>query len=579
MYMIADIKKLEFDKIKEIISRYGATDLGRESISQIQPLSHKDEINIKLIETEQAKLMMLRYDETPLTGVLDIRTLIRKAEIESVLSVEEFMRVVSHQEAIQRTNQYIKKIDLLDIDYGYLKPYYQRIENLSMLKQAIDAVIDPKGDIYDHASANLGKIRRKIKISEDRINNHMASLLKSEANKLSDTLITIRNNRLVLPVKAEYKNAFNGVVHDQSASKETVFMEPMSCFKLNNELQSLKIDEETEIELILRALTKKVTEHTDALKSNLQIFTYLDLVFAKAKYAIEMDMHRPLLTDQIKLINARHPLIDPEEVVGNNIFFDDYRHIIITGPNTGGKTVALKTLGLLSLMVQSGMLIPVNEHSETVVFKHIFADIGDEQSIEQSLSTFSSHISNIIRIFNHLEDDALVLLDEIGSGTDPKEGASLAIAMMDYIRKHKIYSMVTTHYPELKTYAYNLDDIINASVEFDLDTLQPTYKLKVGIPGESNAISIARRLGLDQSICKQAENVSISFDTDVTKLVRKLEKQSHHLDDQIQEEKQVILTLKDKEKELKILKEKHIKEHNRTLEKYAEDNRLNKKKL
>lgn len=574
MFMIADIKKLEFDKIRQILTSYGRTDLGREDMLKISPLRDQSHIEKKLLETEQAKIMVLRYDETPLTGVLDIRAVIRKAKIESVLTIEEFMKIVSHQEAIQRTNQYIKKIQNLDIDYSSLKEYYDRLVNLSDLKSEIDRIIDAKGQIYDKASAKLAKLRRQIKISEDKINQQMASLLKSEANKLSDSIITIRNNRLVLPVKAEYKNIFNGVVHDQSASKETVFMEPMSCFTLNNELQGLLIDEENEIETILRALTLKVTERTDDLSNNLRLFTYLDLVFAKAKYAIEMDMNKPKLTNQIKLINARHPLIDPKEVVGNNIFFGDYHHIIITGPNTGGKTVALKTLGLLSLMVQSGMLIPVNEHSETLVFNHIFADIGDEQSIEQSLSTFSSHISNIIRIFNHIEDKALILLDEIGSGTDPKEGASLAISMMDFIRSHDIYSMVTTHYPELKTYAYNLDDIINASVEFDLQTLKPTYKLKIGIPGESNAISIARRLGLDDSICKQAEDVSISFDTDVTKLVRKLEKQSHELDQQLEKEKEQLMQLKEKEEALRREKEKQIKEHNRVLNQYAEENRL-----
>ncbi|HKL47243.1 MAG TPA: endonuclease MutS2, partial [Candidatus Izemoplasmatales bacterium] len=522
----------------------------------------------------QAKVMILRLDETPLTGVLDIQSVIKKAEIESILTVEEFMKIVSHQEAIQRTNQYIKKIDLLEIDYDGVKSYYDRLVNLSSLKKDIDRIIDPKGEIYDKASPKLGQLRRKIKVSEEKINQQMAALLKSEANKLSDSIITIRNNRLVLPVKSEYKNSFNGVVHDQSASKETVFMEPMSSFKLNNELQSLRLDEENEIEAILRKLTAEVSEHTESLTNNLNIFTYLDIVFAKAKYAIAYDMHRPELTKQIKLINARHPLIEPDEVVGNNVIFGGYRHIIITGPNTGGKTVALKTLGLLSLMVQSGMLIPVNEHSETIVFNHIFADIGDEQSIEQSLSTFSSHISNIIRIFNHIEDNALVLLDEIGSGTDPKEGASLAISMMDFIRKHHIYSMVTTHYPELKTYAYNLDDIINASVEFDLQTLKPTYKLKIGIPGESNAISIARRLGLDGSICKQAEDVSISFDTDVTKLVRKLEKQSHALDEQIKKEEIQLKEIDEMKISLDLLKEKHIQEHNRVLKTYAEENQL-----
>ncbi|MGE4572223.1 MAG: endonuclease MutS2 [Candidatus Izemoplasmatales bacterium] len=570
--MIADIHKLEFDKIKEILETYAKTDLGKSVVLDLMPMNNQIAIEKALLEVEQAKIMTLRLDQTPLTGVLNIEGLIRKASIQSVLSIEDFVKIISHQEAIARTNQYIKKINLLDIYYEDLKVYYEGLENLSELKIKIEKVIDPKGEVYDHASQKLSKIRKQIKISEDKINNLMNHLLRSEASKLSDSIITIRNNRLVLPVRAEYKNSFKGVIHDQSASKETVFMEPMGCFTLNNELQSLILDEENEIEAILRGLTLEVAEKVDALKSNLEIFTYLDLVFAKAKYACDFEMTRPKISGKIKLLNARHPLIDPKEVVGNHIQFNDYRHIIITGPNTGGKTVALKTLGLLSLMVQAGMLIPVNDGSETLIFKHIFADIGDEQSIEQSLSTFSSHIGNIIRIFNKLDDKSLVLLDEIGSGTDPKEGASLAISMMNFIRKHNIYSMVTTHYPELKTYAYHLDDTINASVEFDLNSLKPTYKLRIGTPGESNAIKIARRLGLHEEICQEAESVSISFDNDVSSLVRKLEKQSLDLDQQIDDYKEKQENLEIQIMELDQEKQKMIQKQNQVLHKYALEN-------
>jgi DNA mismatch repair protein MutS2 len=576
--MIADIYKLEFDKIRTQLSSYGQTDLGRSDILKISPKTDQSFIENQLIEVEQAKIMIQRYDETPLRGVLDIYPLIRKAQIQSVLTIVELMRVVSHQEAVERTQRYIKKVIQLEIDMSALKTYYDRIESVAGVKSEIQSIISNKGEIYDKASPELSKIRRKIKIKEEKIHQMMQSLLKSEAHKLSDSIITIRNQRLVLPVKAEYKNSFNGIVHDQSASRETVFMEPMKCMVLNNELQSLFIDEETEIERILRELTILVGEKSEVLKQNLMLFTYLDVVFAKAKYAVEYDMTRPNLTNKIHLNHARHPLIAPSEVVGNQIYFEDYRHIIITGPNTGGKTVALKTLGLLSVMVQSGMLIPVNDGSETIVFSNIMADIGDEQSIEQSLSTFSSHISNIIRVFNQLEDDSLILLDEIGSGTDPKEGASLAISMMNFIRKHRVYSMVTTHYPELKTYAYDLDDTLNASVEFDLKSLQPTYKLKIGTPGESNAISIARRLGLDASICDEAEHVSISFDTDVSKLVKKLEKQSAQLDAQIEDEKARVESLKKEMDDLQLEKQKMIKEQNRVLKQYALENKENQLK-
>ncbi|MGD9964393.1 MAG: endonuclease MutS2 [Candidatus Izemoplasmatales bacterium] len=532
--MYAEIKKLEFDKILKILQNFAHTDMGKSQVLEIVPLSNADEIKRLLFEVEQAKIIIQRYDETPLTGVLDIREIIKKAEIGSVLNIDELIRIVSHQEALSRTIAFVKKVISLNLDFSYLKNYYERLESIAPLKQEIDRVIDKKGEIYDNATPKLAEVRKKIRVTEERIDSKMQSLVKSEQTKLSDNLITIRNNRLVLPVKSEFKNSLKGIVHDQSASGETVFIEPIACVEMNNDLSRYFVEEAAEIDNILRNLTYKVAEYTDELSSNLNIFTYLDIVFAKAKYALNNDFNRPdIVKDKINLINAKHPLIPRDVVVGNNISFHDYHHIIITGPNTGGKTVALKTLGLLSIMVQSGMLIPVGENSQTICFNNIFADIGDEQSIEQSLSTFSSHISNIIRIIKYADDNSLVLLDELGSGTDPKEGASLAISIIEFLRKKKLYSMITTHYPELKTYAYDLDNTINASVEFDIETLKPTYRLKIGVPGTSNAIMIARRLGLNDEICKSAENVSLSFDTDVSKLIAKLEKQSLELDQDI----------------------------------------------
>jgi DNA mismatch repair protein MutS2 len=532
--MYAEIKKLEFDKILKILQNFAHTDMGKSQVLEIVPLSNADEIKRLLFEVEQAKIIIQRYDETPLTGVLDIREIIKKAEIGSALNIDELIRIVSHQEALSRTIAFVKKVISLNLDFSYLKNYYERLESIAPLKQEIDRVIDKKGEIYDNATPKLAEVRKKIRVTEERIDSKMQSLVKSEQTKLSDNLITIRNNRLVLPVKSEFKNSLKGIVHDQSASGETVFIEPIACVEMNNDLSRYFVEEAAEIDNILRNLTYKVAEYTDELTSNLNIFTYLDIVFAKAKYALNNDFNRPdIVKDKINLINAKHPLIPRDVVVGNNISFHDYHHIIITGPNTGGKTVALKTLGLLSIMVQSGMLIPVGENSQTICFNNIFADIGDEQSIEQSLSTFSSHISNIIRIIKYADDNSLVLLDELGSGTDPKEGASLAISIIEFLRKKKLYSMITTHYPELKTYAYDLDNTINASVEFDIETLKPTYRLKIGVPGTSNAIMIARRLGLNDEICKSAENVSLSFDTDVSKLIAKLEKQSLELDQDI----------------------------------------------
>ncbi|MDD3711909.1 MAG: endonuclease MutS2 [Candidatus Izemoplasmatales bacterium] len=556
--MYAEIKKLEFDKILRILSTFSQTDIGKKEVLEILPITDVEAIKRLLFEVEEAKIIIERYDETPLTGILDIREIIKKAEIGSVLNIDELLRVVSHQEAIVRTIVFVKKVISLNLNFTNLKDYYDRLVSINALKNEIDKVIDKKGEIYDNASAKLADIRKKIRVTEDRIESKMQSLLKSEASRLTDSLITIRNNRLVLPVKSEFKNAVKGIIHDQSASGETVFIEPISCFEMNNDLSRYFVEEANEIDALLRMLTYKVGEYTVELGNNLQIFTYLDIVFAKAKYALANDFTRPNITKKINLINARHPLIPKDVVVGNNISFHDYHHIIITGPNTGGKTVALKTLGLLSIMVQSGMLIPVNENSETICFNNIFADIGDEQSIEQSLSTFSSHIGNIIRIIEKCGDDSLVLLDEIGSGTDPKEGASLAISIIEYLRRKKLYSMITTHYPELKTYAYDLDNTVNASVEFDIETLKPTYKLKIGVPGTSNAIMIARRLGLMEEICQKAENISLSFATDVSKLIAKLDRQSIELDNELsvlkernqklEEEKQKYINLQSQEK-------------------------------
>lgn len=577
--MHTDLKKLEFPKILKEIQKYAASDLAKAETLKLEPLTDSIEIERLLEETFQAMIMIQRYDQTPMTGVLNIQDTIRKSEIGSVLSIEEFLRVVSHQEAVSRNLNFIKKVNQLDIESSALQDYYDRLVSLPGLKTKILDIIDVKGEIYDNASVKLLQIRKKINITEERIDSKMASLLRSEANKLTDTLVTIRNNRLVLPVKAEYKNSFKGVIYDTSSSGETVFIEPLSCFTMNNELQTLRVQESAEIERILRELTLSVGEVSEDLKSNLSILTYLDIVFAKAKYAIAYNCQKPTIKpNTINLLNARHPLIKQSEVVGNNINFHKYNIIVITGPNTGGKTVALKTLGLLSIMLQSGILIPCDEGSETMVFENIFADIGDEQSIEQSLSTFSSHISKIIQIIDHATPNSLILLDEIGSGTDPKEGASLAISIINYLRKRAVYAMITTHYSELKTYAFDLDDTINASVEFDINTLRPTYKLKIGIPGTSNAIQIASRLGLQKEIIEAAKEVSVSFDTDISNLIKKLENQSLELDQDIEKYHAGQKELKAKQSALEDLIIEEKTKQNRLLEKLEKEKRETFKK-
>ncbi|MBU0997365.1 MAG: endonuclease MutS2 [Firmicutes bacterium] len=549
--MNTDITLLEFDKILERLKKDAVTDLAKQTIPSIRPSNHLEAIELMLKEVEEALTMIERYDETPLSGVLNVKEALIRSSIGSTLSIEELLRIVSLIDASSRSVAYIKKIKQLEIPSEILYHYYEDITNHPLLKRAIEECIDDKGTVVDDASMELSQIRKKIHISEKRVEERMSQLLRSEQTKLTDSIITIRNNRLVLPVKAEYKNSFKGIIHDQSSSKETVFIEPMSCVEINNLLSTLQVEEQNEIEKILQKLSFLVSEVSLELQNNLRIFTELDIIFAKAKYALKNDHHRPEITkNEIELRQARHPLIPRETVVANTISFFQYKTIVITGPNTGGKTVALKTLGLLSLMVQSGLLIPVAPLSKTMVFKNIYADIGDEQSIEQSLSTFSSHITKIIYILRHLEPNSLILLDELGSGTDPKEGASLAISILDYIRTQNVYSMVTTHYPELKVYAYDLEDTVNASVEFDIESLKPTYRLKIGVPGTSNALDIAQRLGLMDEIINHARTVSMSFDNDTVVLMKKLEKQSLLLQDKIDEVEKRNQELEQKKSEL-----------------------------
>lgn len=540
--MYTDISILEFDKILNMLRRYVTTDLGKSEVLFIQPSNHQEQIENMLKEVQEAKCMIERYDETPLDGVLNVKDALKRSLIGSTLQIEELQRIVSLIEAASKSNVYIKKIKQLQIPLDFLGHYYDELSMHPSLKKAIDLCIDDRGQIYDDASEELSAIRKKIHISEKRVEERMASLLKSEQAKLTDSIITIRNGRLVLPVKAEYKNSFKGIVHDQSSSKETVFIEPMSCVEINNQLQTLFLDEKDAIEKILAKLSYEVSLSAEELTNNLRIFTELDIIFGKAKFALANHHEAPEITaSEIELIHARHPLISIDTVVPNTIAFYQYHTIVITGPNTGGKTVALKTLGLLSIMVQSGMMIPVDAGSKTMIFNHIFADIGDEQSIEQSLSTFSSHITKIILILRSIEKKSLILLDELGSGTDPKEGASIAISILDYIRNRSVYAMVTTHYPELKMYAYDLEDTVNASVEFDIETLKPTYRLQIGVPGTSNALDIASRLGLMDEIIEHARTVSMQFDNDTVILMKKLEKQSiamqKEMDDLLQSKK------------------------------------------
>lgn len=557
---------LEFPKILAQIRNYAETDLGKQLVMAIEATNNQEMIELWLNEVFEAKTMIERFDSSPMTGVLNIRDSIKRASLGSTLSIEELLSIVSLIEAVSNNQRFIRKIRQLEIISKTLNHYYDELIPLTFIKTQVEKCIDNKGQVYDDASIELSSVRKRLAVNQKRVTEKMESLLKSESVKLTDNIITIRNNRLVLPVKAEYKNSFKGIIHDQSSSRETVFIEPMGCVETNNLIQTLFLQENEEIEKILAKLSGLIGDNANELSSNFNILTSLDVIFAKAKYAISTSSTKPEITDNtIHLIKARHPLIDKEVVVANTIHFGRYRSIIITGPNTGGKTVALKLLGLLSIMVQSGLLIPAEEGSKTRIFSNIFADIGDEQSIEQSLSTFSSHITKIIKILETVDSDSLVLLDELGSGTDPKEGASLAIAIMDFLRDHKAYTMVTTHYPEMKLYAFNKDDTVNASVEFDIDTLRPTFRLQIGTPGTSNALEIASRLGLSDNVIAHAKKVSLSFDNETTILMKKLEIQSIELNQEIEEYKSKKNVLEHKHQEIQKTLDQTKAEQNKLL--------------
>lgn len=545
--MYASTTILEFDTIKDHIRRYTHTLYAKTLVDAIEPSNNALEINRLLDETNHALTILHRYSEPPFGGIRDVSETLQRARLYATLRPTDFLDVVGLVEAASNNIRFYRTIQDNDIPGDALEGYYYDLQAIPSLKQAIEQVITVDGNIHDNASNELLKLRNAIHRNEQKVNEKLNQLLHSHKTKLADQLITLRNNRFVVPVKLSEKNNFPGTIIDYSSSGETVYMEPKSVQEINNKISLLSLAEEREMERILRELTAHVAEHHGALLLNFELLSLLDMIYAKAKYALEYDCLRPTITeDTILLRHARHPLIPQQEVVANTIAFQpDQKMIIITGPNTGGKTVALKTMGLLSIMLQSGLLIPVAEGSSTVLFEHIFADIGDEQSIEQSLSTFSSHMTRIISIIDQMTVGSLILLDELGSGTDPKEGASLAISLLDYFRVRGVYLMATTHYPELKAYAYDKEEIQNASVEFDVETLRPTYRLLLGTPGKSNALLISRRLGLKESIVKAAEDHVVTAKDDVADLIQKLELQGQHLDKRMTEYDNLIQQNKD----------------------------------
>ncbi|WP_181349773.1 endonuclease MutS2 [Thalassobacillus sp. CUG 92003] len=497
---------LEYKKIIERLSQQTATSLGSEQVKALRPSTDLQEVQLWQAETDEAAHVLRLKGQAPLGGIVDIKPSLKRTTIGGILSPYECLEIASTIYGGKQLKRFIE--DAEEPEMPMLRELAGNIVSLNELERHIRNCIDDHGVVMDGASSQLRSIRSRIRTYESRIRDKMDAYTKSKSKMLSDAIVTIRNERYVLPVKQEYRSAIGGIVHDQSSSGATLFIEPQAIVDLNNQLQESKVQEKNEIEKILKELSEAIAADETYLYENVKRLGHIDFMFARAKLAQTMKASKPTMNDHgvINMRQARHPLIAAEEVVPNDVELGkDYTSIVITGPNTGGKTVTLKMVGLCTLMAQSGLQIPAMDGLEMAVFENVFADIGDEQSIEQSLSTFSSHMTNIVDILSRVDDKSLVLFDELGAGTDPQEGAALAMSILDEVVSRHARVIATTHYPELKAYGYNRNEVTNASVEFDIDTLKPTYRLLIGVPGRSNAFEISRRLGLDESVITSAK--------------------------------------------------------------------------
>ncbi len=502
------LKTLEYNKIIEILTGKADSEPGKKLCHELVPSTSLPDIRKNQCETRDALNRLFKAGTTSFGNNRDLGFSIRSLEVGSSLSASELLKIAAFLDNVARIKAYGKR-EREDAQEDALTEYFEQLTPLTQLANEINRCILSEDEIADDASPRLNSIRRSKLVTNEKIRNQLNSMLNgSQRTYLQDAVITMRNNRYCVPVKAEYKGQVNGMVHDQSATGSTFFIEPAAVVSLNNQLKELDLQEQEEIEAILAQLSAQASAHTEELGANQQAMTTLDFIFAKAKLALEQNATEPIFnTDHyINIHKGRHPLLDKKKVVPIDIHLGkDFDLLIITGPNTGGKTVSLKTVGLFTLMGQAGMHIPALDRSELSIFTEVYADIGDEQSIEQSLSTFSSHMTSIVHILAHADADSLCLFDELGAGTDPTEGAALAIAILNYLHDRGIRTMATTHYSELKIYALSTSFVENACCEFNVETLRPTYRLLIGIPGKSNAFAISSKLGLSEDIINAAK--------------------------------------------------------------------------
>ncbi len=502
------LRVLEYHKIIDRLTEKASSEPGKRLTAALVPMTDPEEITAAQTQTADALGRLFAKGPTSFGSNKDLGMSLKSLEVGSVLSIAELLRIASFLENVNRIKAYGRR-DRDDLPGDSLDIYFDSLEPLTPLANEINRCILSEEEIADDASPALKRIRRSMAITNDRIHSQLNSMINGSLRTyLQDAVVTMRDNRYCIPVKSEYKGQVPGMVHDQSSTGSTFFIEPAAIVNLNNELKELSIKEQEEIVAVLASLSALAASHTEALAENQKSMTMLDFIFAKASLAMEQNATMPLFnTDhQIRIRKGRHPLIDKKAVIPVDILLGiDFDLLIITGPNTGGKTVALKTVGLLTLMGQAGLHIPALDRSELSVFHEVYADIGDEQSIEQSLSTFSSHMTSIVSILQEADTDSLCLFDELGAGTDPTEGAALAISVLDYLHNRGIRTMATTHYSELKVYALSTPFVENACCEFNVETLRPTYRLLIGIPGKSNAFAISSRLGLPDHIIEDAK--------------------------------------------------------------------------
>ncbi|MDY5186684.1 MAG: endonuclease MutS2 [Streptococcus alactolyticus] len=517
------LEQLEFDKVKQLFEGYLQTEQGQEELHKLEPMTEADRILRSFDEMSDMEQIFIEHHSFGMGSLRDVSESMRRLELEADVNISEIIDIKKVLQVSAEVKHFYN--DLENVELTALNTLFDKLELLPSLQGSLQAINDG-GFIENFASAELGRIRRQINHSESRVRQILQDILKKQADHLTETLLASRNGRAVLPVKNTYRNRISGVVHDISASGSTVYIEPRAVVQLNEEITQLRADERHEMARILRELSNMLRPHTQIIRNNAWVLGHLDFVRAKFLFMQERRAVVPQLSSDktVQLLQARHPLLlNP---VANDLHFrQELTIIVITGPNTGGKTVMLKTLGLAQLMAQSGLPILADKGSKVAIFKEIFADIGDEQSIEQSLSTFSSHMTNIVSILDQADKDSLVLVDELGAGTGPQEGASLAMAILEHLRLLEVKTMSTTHYPELKAYGIETDFVENASMEFDTDTLSPTYHFMQGVPGRSNAFEIARRLGLAEIIVNEAERLTDS-DTDVNRIIERLEAQT-----------------------------------------------------